>query len=44
MDLDESDKLCQAQSRLENKLFTCGLKINKLLTSVPTTTTASVPT
>ena len=44
MDLDETDVLCQAQSRLENKIFSCGLKIKKLLASVPTTTTGSTPT
>ena len=44
MDLDKSDELCQAQSRLENNIFSCGLNIKKLLASVPTTTTASAPT
>ena len=44
IDLDESNELCRAQSRLENNIFSCGLKIKKLLTSVPTTTTASAPT
>ena len=41
MDLDESDELYQAQSRQENNIFSCGLKIKKLLASVPTTTSSA---
>lgn len=39
MDLDDTDELYRAQSKLENELFSSGLKITKLLAS--TTVSAS---
>ena len=43
MDLDDTDELYHAQSRLEKEVFNCGLKIKKLLALTTTVPASSVP-